>query len=266
MAGIHEPCVHARRDLPGLPVVDGPEMRDRPFRVLDRVQRLVEIDVELGRLGPQVRLRVERPWSVRSVPVRPGRLDARRDVLAAVARRRCREVQGGLIRVGLLSVVGGDLVGIAPLPAGLPLGEFLVQMTGIEQHERGQLDGAGGGVDRTLVAGLHEEREQPAVVQVRVGQDDGVQLARLERERDPVPNAFIGAALEHPAVDEDSGALGRDQELGSRDGRRATEELDLHDRMVTLGTPRRACRDPFDTLRGCCSVGPSARSFRVSPD
>ena len=61
-----------------------------------------------------------------------------------------------------------------------------------------------------------------------MGQQDGVELARVERERDPVADRFVRAALEHPAVDEDPGPLGVEQELRAGDGRRATEEVDLH--------------------------------------
>ena len=66
------------------------------------------------------------------------------------------------------------------------------------------------------------------MVEVGMGQEDGVEVGRLEGERDPVADRFVRAALEHPAVDEDPGPLGDEQELRAGDGRRATEEVDLH--------------------------------------
>ena len=66
------------------------------------------------------------------------------------------------------------------------------------------------------------------MVQVCVGQDDRIELARVERERDPIPDRLVRAALEHPAVDEHARPFGDEQELGTGDGGRATEEVDLH--------------------------------------
>ena len=71
------------------------------------------------------------------------------------------------------------------------------------------------------------------MVEMRVGQQDGVELVRVERERDAVADRFVRAALEHPAVDEDAGLRGLEQVLRAGDGRGATEEVDLHGRMVT---------------------------------
>jgi hypothetical protein len=85
-------------------------------------------------------------------------------------------------------------------------------------------------MDRPFVAGLHEQRQQAAVVEMGVGQEDGVELGRVEGERDPVADRLVRAALEHPAVDEDLSALRGQQELRPGDGRGAAEELDVHAR------------------------------------
>ena len=235
--GVEERGRHPGRDLPGLVVVDRPEVLERSFGVLDRVQRLVEIDLEDGRLSPQLRLRIARPGAGRS----GFGLDARRDVLAdgrgdlrgdrggsgdrsgRRARRLDRDLllrpaRGGeidrrLVRLRLLAVVGLDLVGVALLPARLALGELLVEVPGVEQDERRELDGAGGRMDRPIEPGLDQQREEAAVVEVGVGQDDRVELRGVEAERDPVADGLVGAALEHPAVDQDLGLVGLDQEL-----------------------------------------------------
>ena len=160
--------------------------------------------------------------------------------LAGLAGRR--EVDRGVVLVGFLAVVGRDLVRVALLPAGLALGELLVELAGVEQDERGQLDRAGGGVDPAAIALLDQQRQQPAMVEVGVGQQDRIELARVERERDPVADRLVRAALEHPAVDEDPRPVGVEQELGPGDGRGATEEVDVHARMVTAAAGGRVSR------------------------
>jgi len=51
VAGVEERRVDARRDLPLLAVVDRVEVGDGSGGVLGRVERLVEIDLDLRRLG-----------------------------------------------------------------------------------------------------------------------------------------------------------------------------------------------------------------------
>ena len=89
----------------------------------------------------------------------------------------------------------------------------------------------------------YEHGQEPAVVKMRMRQDDRVQLRRLEREWHAVANRLVRAALEHPAVDEDLGSAGVEQELGTGDGRCAAEEVQVHPEMVP---PRavRACGPP----------------------
>jgi hypothetical protein len=233
MAGIEEGGRYAGRHLPGLVVTDRPEVLERSFRVLDRVQRRVEIDLELRGLPPQVRLgivwpcagragfgfdarldllggyRGDRGGSLDGSGRRTGRLDS--DFLLRPARRG--EGDRGLVVLGLLAVVGLDVSGMALLPAGLALGEFLVEVPRIEQDEPRKLDRARSRVDGPAEAGLDQQRQEPAMIEVGVGQDDRVKLGRFEAERDPVADRLIGAALEHPAIDQDPGLVRLDQEL-----------------------------------------------------
>ena len=159
-----------------------------------------------------------------------------------------REIDRRLVRVGLLAIVRLDLVRVALLPAGLALGEFLVQVPGVQEHEGGKLHGPGGRVDGTAVAGLDQQRQQAAMVQVRVGEDDRVELGRLEGERDPVADRLVGAALEHAAVDEHPRSIGRQQELRAGHGGRATQEVDLHACIVTGTGLRRGIVAPMTHL------------------
>ncbi len=164
-----------------------------------------------------------------------GSLDRARRRVCCFQRDRLARAAGGhrdgrLVQIRLLAIVGLDLVGVSLLPARLALRELLVQMPGVEQHELGELDGPGGRVDGTLEPRLDQQRQQAAMVEVGVGQHDGVELGRLERERDPVPDGLVGRALEHAAIDQHPGLIGREQELRAGDGGRAPEKVDLHAR------------------------------------
>ena len=132
---------------------------------------------------------------------RGGRVDAAGTWLVALAR--ARQLERRLVLVGLAAVVGRDLVGVVLLPARVSFRELLVELARVEQDERRQLDRAGRRVDPSAVAGLDEQRQEPAVIEMGVGQQDRVELVRLVGERDPVPDRFVRAALEHPAVDQD---------------------------------------------------------------
>ncbi len=126
------------------------------------------------------------------------------------------QVDGRVVGVGLLAVVARGPLRVALLPASLALGELLVEVSGVEEDEGSQLDRAGGGVDRPAESLADQHGQEAAMVQVGVGQHDRIQLGRVERERDPVADRLVGAALEHAAVDEDAGPIGRQQELGAR--------------------------------------------------
>ncbi len=190
-------------------------------------------------------------------------------MVVAVAPRRggrafaCRgQVDGGLVFVGFAAVVGLDLVGVALLPARLALGELLVELARVEEDERRELDRARRRVDRAAVAGLDQQRDEAAMVEVGMGQEHGVEVGCIEGERDPVADRFVRAALEHPAVDEDPGPLGDEQELRAGDGRRATEEVDLHGAHGdSAGAPPSYPPGPWASRT---SSGPSASCWRRS--
>ena len=119
------------------------------------------------------------------------------------------------------------------LPARLALRELLVQPSRIEQHEVGQLDRPACRVDGSAEAFAHGDRQQAAVIEVGVGQENRVEPRGIESQRDAVADRLVRAALEHAAVDQDARTLGREQEARAGYGRRATQEVDVHRRMVT---------------------------------
>ena len=126
-------------------VVDGLELSERQLGVLGGVERLVEVDLEVRRLGAQLAPRGRAARRVGS-----GGFDGRRDVLRHRPRAvrpsaslvaigdlaGRRQLDGRLVLVRLAPVVGGDLVRVALLPACLALGELLVELARVEQDQR----------------------------------------------------------------------------------------------------------------------------------
>ncbi len=73
--------------------------------------------------------------------------------------RQCRSVLSG----ARLVVVGGV---------------FFLQVARVGKQNAAQIDGRGRGVDRSVEALLHQARDPARVVEMSVGQDDGVNGAR----------------------------------------------------------------------------------------
>jgi hypothetical protein len=124
---------------------------------------------------------------------------------------------------------------VLALPAGLALGEFLLEPPRIKQDQLGELAGPVRRDDRPPEALVDDVRDEPAVVEVSVGEEDRVEGGRVEAERDAVADGLARAALEHAAVDEDACTLRDEQELGSGNCGRTPEKVNLHRRIL----PRR---------------------------
>ena len=73
------------------------------------------------------------------------------------------------------------------------------------------------------------------MIDVGMGQHDGVDALGQDGERVPVALPVFLEALEHPAVDEDSGVVGRDQESapGDRAGGPEEPEVGRHEGLST---------------------------------
>ena len=225
------------RDLELLVVVDGRELLERALRRPRRVERLVEIDLDARRLARgarprgraasagrsrrRVRRRRRRDRSSRtslgaSSPARARRRRPRRPAARRSARIGGRphrrlglggQVEGRLVRLALLRgrprrPRRGGAAPSAPRASRTPPG------AGRSRAGRARASSPvpRGRVDRAREALVDDVRDQPAVVEVGVGQEDRVEGRRVEAERHAVADRLIRAALEHPAVDEDPGA------------------------------------------------------------
>jgi len=244
--GVVEGRDDARRDLDRLAVANGLEERRDRLRIILVVQRLVEVRLQRGRLVAERDLRVGRACERGLLLRHCGRiLELVRvgiDVLVAVRLDRGRDVallvgplrllDGGPIARSRLRVGGLRIRRMPPLPAPVPLRELLLEPAAVHQDDLRELGCRARQVDRAGEALPDDDGQEPAMVEVRVGDEDRVKLGRVVPERDAVPDRLVRRALEHPAVDQDLRAGGREQEAGAGDGARATEKLEVHPRRA----------------------------------
>ncbi|MCU0272382.1 MAG: hypothetical protein MUE34_04035 [Acidimicrobiales bacterium] len=132
--------------------------------------------------------------------------------------------EGPLGVVGGVERQGGPVLAVPALvgEAGL----LLLQMGGVEEEHAAETDGARGGEDRTAEAVADDGRQVPGVVDVGVGQDDGVEAPRRHREGLPVALPQLLEPLEEATVDQDPGPTGVDEEPAARHRAGAAEERD----------------------------------------
>jgi hypothetical protein len=86
--------------------------------------------------------------------------------------------------------------------AVFPLGIFFLKMPGILEHDAAQIAGGALGVNRPPITGLDEQRQTPGMIQMRMGQDHGIEALRLEGKRLAVTRLVLPAALNQSAIDQ----------------------------------------------------------------
>jgi len=124
-------------------------------------------------------------------------LDGAAGVLAVVQR------QGGVMLAGLVLV---EKRGVALLKVGA-----------VAQDDLGDGGGRLGGDDRAAEAVAHQSRQVTGVIEVSVGDDDGVDTRRVDGQWRPVQLAQVLHALEQAAVHQDSLAFGFQEMFGAGD-------------------------------------------------
>lgn len=105
----------------------------------------------------------------------------------------------------------------APVAFVLALSIGGLDLCGVTEDELGELNGRGGGPDGPLEVCLGEEGEASDVIEMGVGDEDGV--GDTVAEPSEVAVEFIGAAaaLEKAAVDEEPGGIVLKQVAGACD-------------------------------------------------
>ena len=79
---------------------------------------------------------------------------------------------------------------------------FFLDVRGVGEHQRAEVAGACRAEHAALESLGDQAGQVAAVVEMRVGQDDGVDVVRVDGERLPVAEAEFLESLEEPAVDE----------------------------------------------------------------
>jgi len=137
----------------------------------------------------------------------------------------------GRPRPVLLGVDGEDGGKIAvPIALVDPLHLEFLDVAGIGQHVGQQIPRCLGGEDRPGEAVFQQFGQEAGVVDVGVGQEDGIDGGRIEGEIAVVELADGFGALEHPAVDQEAEAGDRDvvARAGYRAGGAAELDFELH--------------------------------------
>ena len=105
---------------------------------------------------------------------------------------------------------------------------FFLQVAAVGQQNRAQVARARAGIHRAMKAALGQQRQVAAVVQVRVREQHGVDVARRHRQRTAVAQAQLLVALKQAAVHQHVDALVAYQKFGAGDRVRAAQKADLH--------------------------------------
>ena len=107
---------------------------------------------------------------------------------------------------------------------------------GVWQHVGAEINRAARRMDTAGEALLHELRQEPAVIDMRMGQQDSVDTRGLEREGAIVQRLQRLGALKQPAVDENSRTRRLEQIAGAGHGASRTAEAqgDAHDDFSLL--------------------------------
>src|SRR5438093_6208790 len=92
-------------------------------------------------------------------------------------------------------------------------------------------------------------RDEPAVIEMRVREQERVDLARRVGERHAVADHIVRAALEHTAVDEHWRPVGLEQLLRTRHRLRRAEKVEAHLGPHGSVMPPLPRPEPFDPLR-----------------
>ena len=140
----------------------------------------------------------------------------RRDLLQAIER-----LLGSVDRLGVFPA-SGVLVALGTLSF------HLLDVGTVRQQYADQVVGGGSGVDRPAEAFRHQLRQQAAVVDMGMGQQDEGNVARREMERHPVAPLRDASALEHAAIHQEFDTAGFDQIARAGNFMRGAEKSEPH--------------------------------------
>jgi hypothetical protein len=104
----------------------------------------------------------------------------------------------------------------------------LLDVGGVAQHVGAEVAGGGGGVDVAGEVGAEQRGEVAAVVDVGVGEDDGVDVGGVKGEVAVTLEALLALALGEAAVKQELAAADFQQVHGAGDGAGGAEKVNFH--------------------------------------
>src|SRR5207248_6782524 len=107
----------------------------------------------------------------------------------------------------------------------------------IGQHERAELARGRRAEDPAPKAPRDEARQVAAVVQVRVGENYGVDPRGIDRQRRPVAQPELLQALKETAVDKDAAVAEIEEMLGAGDSAGGSKKCQRRHRSVSPSLP-----------------------------
>ena len=128
-----------------------------------------------------------------------GDLDCLAKRQRAELAKRCARIGYRVERQGLFVARGVMFVGVIRL--------LLLQFRAVDQQNLAKLDGRRRRVNRTAKALSVQQRQRATVIHVRMREDNGGDLRRVERKCNPVERAQILVALEQAAIDQNPRAI-----------------------------------------------------------
>ena len=138
------------------------------------------------------------------------------------------------------------------------VGFFLLQVAAVRQQDAAQVMRGGRAVHLAPEALTRQQRQVAAVVNVRVGEDHGVDLSRIDRQRRPVAQAQLLVALEQPAVDQYPRCALLNQVFRAGDGVGSAQKLEFHGRSLGAGAA-----DGLRWIKPRACVGLRQRVYRI---
>ena len=107
-------------------------------------------------------------------------------------------------------------------------GVFLLNLRAVAQHDRGDVGRRGRAEDRSAKSGPIESRKIPAVINVRMRENDAVEVFRVTVELLVLLARFLAATLKKTAVEQHAQVVGLDEMLAAGDFSRRPEKRELH--------------------------------------
>lgn len=179
-------------------------------------------------------------------------LDARYRIGAHVVFDRTQQAQAGLClchRVERRRCRASDPAAAMAVPQH-PLAFLFLDVRAVEKQHAHEIDGRRRGVDRPAITEHREARQQAGVIDVGMRQQHEVQRAHIEGKGTLVLLIGIATALEHAAVNQETGGRALDQEARAGHFAGRAEKCDFHGQSVRPPAFRE-----FDIGQDCRTMG-----------